>query len=184
MLQLKPPSHQNRPHCTERCEILTVFVKSFQSLSSFKSHIPGRLAAPVVPKYFFVGQHKLSVIHTRIRNKYSNLKYDLFSDHICSDCACSCEYAIEDAKHYFFQCTRYINARQLFFFLSSSLLSYLIEDLLLFGSENLSSKHNSTIFSKPCNPTSKLQIDLHKRLVANKSFYYSCFLSLSSISLT
>ena len=120
-------------------------VKSLQSLSSFKSYILGRLSAPVVPKYFFVGQRRLSVIHTRIRNKCSDLKYDLFFNHICSDCACSCGYAIEDAEHYFFQCTRYtIPRRKLFHELRS--FHPLNKNLLLFESENLRLEDNSTIF--------------------------------------
>ena len=120
-------------------------VKSLQSLSSFKSYILPSFAVPVVPKYFFVGQRKLSIIHTRIRNKCSDLNYDLFSNHLRPDCACSCGYPIEDAEHYLFQCTQYtVSRRQLFNVLRRFLP--LNVNTLLFGSENLTFEDNSTLF--------------------------------------
>ena len=120
-------------------------MKSLQSLSSFKSYILRSFAVPVVPKYFFVGQRKLSIIHTRIRNKCSDLNYDLFSNHLRPDCACSCGYPIEDTEHYLFQCTQYtVSRRQLF----NELRRFLPLNVttLLFGSENLTFEDNSTIF--------------------------------------
>ena len=120
-------------------------VKSLPSLSSFKSYILRSFAVPVVPKYFFVGQRKLSIIHTRICNKCSDLNYDLFFNHLRPDCACSCGYPIEDAEHYLFQCTQYtVSRRQLFKELRRFLP--LNVNTLLFGSENLTFEDNFTIF--------------------------------------
>ena len=119
--------------------------KSLQSLSSFQSYILRSFAIPVVPKYFFVGQRKLSIIHTRIRNKCSDLNYDLCSNHFRPDCACSCGYPIEDAEHYLFQCTQYTVSRPQLFNELRRFLSLNV-NTLIFGSENLSFEDNSTIF--------------------------------------
>ena len=101
-------------------------------------------AVPVVPKYFVVGQRKLSIIHTGIRNKCRDLNYDLSSNHLRRDCACSCGYPIEDAEHYLFQCTQYtVSRRQLF----NELWRFLPLNVntLLFGFENLTYEDISTI---------------------------------------
>ena len=120
-------------------------VKSLQSLSSFKSYILRSFAVPVVPKYFFVGQRKLSIIHTRIRNKCIDLNYNFFSNHLRPDCACSCGYPIADVEHYVFQCTQYTVSRQQLFNELQRFLPLNVKTLL-FGSENLTFEDNSTIF--------------------------------------
>ena len=57
---------------------LPVGIKSMQSLSSFKSYVMLSFSVSNVPKYYLAGDRKLSILHTRIRNNCSNLKFDLF----------------------------------------------------------------------------------------------------------
>ena len=53
-----------------------------------------------VPKYYIVGERKLTILHARIRNNCSDLKFDLFSNGISVHATCGCGYPIEDAEHY------------------------------------------------------------------------------------
>ena len=55
-----------------------------------------------VPIYFVKGNRKLSILHARIRNNCSDLKSDLFRNHLSADSSCSCGNDNEDASHYFF----------------------------------------------------------------------------------
>ena len=60
-----------------------------------------------VPSYFLKGQRKLSVLHARIRNSFSDLKSDLFQNHLTDDKKCTCGYDNENALHYYFECNNY-----------------------------------------------------------------------------
>ena len=57
---------------------LTNSIKSLQSLSHFKSRILQTVHVSDVLKHYFVGKRHLSVMHTRIRYRCTNLNYDLF----------------------------------------------------------------------------------------------------------
>mgnify|MGYP000364405348 CR=1 FL=1 len=57
-------------------------VKSLQSLSLFKSKILHTFNASKVPSWYFVGDRTVSVLHTTLRNKCSDLYFDLFTNHV------------------------------------------------------------------------------------------------------
>ena len=67
------------------------------------------LSFPVsnVPNNYLAGDRKLSILHTRIRNNCSDLKFDLFSNGLSVHATCGCGYPIEDAEHYLFRCNYY-----------------------------------------------------------------------------
>ena len=74
------------------------------SVNSFKNRLNrNRL---IVPKYYYVGDRKLQVLHTRLRTKCSSLNYDLCLKNIIDSPLCSCG-SIENAQQYFFHCSRY-----------------------------------------------------------------------------
>ena len=120
-------------------------IKSLQSLSQFKFCILQTFHVSDVPKHFFVGKRHLSVVHTRIRNRCSDLNFDLFSNYISQNAICKCGYDQEDAEHYFFRCTQYAIQRNNLF---QALRRFhpLDINILLYGSDNLSFEDNSLIF--------------------------------------
>ena len=120
-------------------------IKSLQSLSQLKFRILQTFHVSDVPKHFFVGKRHLSVVHTRIRNRCSNLNFDLFSNYISQNASCKCGYDQEDAEHYFFRCTQYAIQRNNLF---QALRRFhpLNINILLYGSDNLSFEDNSLIF--------------------------------------
>ena len=56
-----------------------------------------------VPPYYIYGDRYLSVTHSRVRNKCSNLSNDLYLNHLTMNPLCSCnqEIEIENAEHFF-----------------------------------------------------------------------------------
>ena len=54
-------------------------------------------------------------MHARIRNKCSNLPYDLFINHLSQNPLCSCNRENENAEHFFFRCPKYLNERVILF---------------------------------------------------------------------
>ena len=68
-----------------------------------------------VPIYFVEGNRKLSILHADIRTNCSDLKNDLFRNHLSADSRCSCGNENEDTSHYFFECENFNNLRVLMF---------------------------------------------------------------------
>ena len=60
--------------------------------------------------YFFYGERKFQVLHTRLRLGCSSLNADLFHNHVSESDRCRCGEP-ETAKHYFFICIMYRNIR-------------------------------------------------------------------------
>lgn len=60
---------------------------------------------------FLKGNRKQSVIHARIRNNCSDLKSDLYNNHLSLDRSCSCGNPNESALRFFFECENYSQAR-------------------------------------------------------------------------
>ena len=125
---------------------LPVGIKSMQSLSSFKSYVMLSFSVSNVPKYYLAGDRKLSILHTRIRNNRSDLKFDLFSNGISVHATCSCGYPIEDAEHYLFRCNYYA-VQRLKLFQDLGRFHPLSKNVLLFGSSERSLEDNLEIFS-------------------------------------
>ena len=99
-----------------------------------------------IPKHYFLGDRFLSVIHARIRNNCSNLNDDLFNNHISNNRSCTCGNPIEDAEHFFFECSKY-NAHRLVLFNETRDFHPINLDTLLYGRSSLSLSDNAIIFS-------------------------------------
>ena len=97
-----------------------------------------------VPPHFFIGERKLNIIVTRLRNSCSTLNYDLFRVNLKDDPSCSCGYHTENVNHFLFDCSLYNDLRQLLFN-RLNLYHPLTLEKLLFGDDNLSTSDNSII---------------------------------------
>ena len=99
--------------------------------------------------HFSCGNRYLSVLHTRIRNKCSSLKEDLYSTNLISNPNCICGYQNENADHYLLFCNRYIVYRNKMLSSLAILNMNGVEinvDTLLFGNDFLSDETNCEIF--------------------------------------
>ena len=87
---------------------LPLDVRNSDSLYSFKRRFNDR--ARYVPKYYYSGNRKLQILHTRLRTGCSSLNHDLFLKHITDSPLC--RYGeIENTEHYFLLCHLYHNQR-------------------------------------------------------------------------
>ena len=91
------------------------------------------------------GQRKLSVLHARIRNNCSDLKCDLFQNHLTDDKRCICENANENSLHFFFECENYSNLRVIRF-RQTRKYHPLSLNAVLFGKSTLSDDDNFLLF--------------------------------------
>ena len=121
-------------------------IRTADSLSSFKSSIKSqRPNNSKVPPYFLSGDRYLSVQHARIRNKCSNLKGDLYDNNLYPSPGGSCNTAVEDAAHYFFNCPSFAECRKVLF-QATHAFHPLNMDKLLFGDASISNQQNSVLF--------------------------------------
>ena len=123
---------------------LDIETRNSDTLFSFKSKLRRLFKPTVVPKYFIVGERFLQTHHARIRNKCSNLNYDLFNNHLRDNHQCSCGSVREDAEHFFFRCQLYLNQRRLLF-TNTRQYHPLSCKKLLFGIDNLSDDQNADL---------------------------------------
>ena len=79
------------------------------SVISFKNRLNRNRT--IIPRYYYVGDRKLQILHTRLRTKCRSLNYDLFLKNIVQSPLCNCG-SIESAQHYFFHCSRYTDIRR------------------------------------------------------------------------
>ena len=61
--------------------------------------------------YPVYGPRKLNIILTQLRSSASFLNYDLFRVGIVSDPSCRCGAALENLKHFFFDCPIYLHVQ-------------------------------------------------------------------------
>ena len=77
---------------------LPVEAKQAKTLSSFKYFL--KKEKKQVPKYYYHGNRKSQILHTRLRTGCSSLNLDLFLKNITDTPLCKCG-SIENAQHYF-----------------------------------------------------------------------------------
>ena len=121
---------------------LPLDTRNSESLNSFKRKL--NLAVSYAPKYYFTGNRKLQILHTRLRTKCSALNHDLFLKNINDSPLCQCG-GIENAEHYFLSCPLYINQR---YDLTNSISAYSNVSLqtILYGNNLLTCHANTAIF--------------------------------------
>ena len=121
---------------------LPVAAKESDSINSFKRFL-NQNKTPV-PKYYYMGNRKAQILHTRLRTNCSSLNMDLFLKNISDSPLCRCG-SLENAQHFFFQCPYFQDQR-------NELLNAVLQfqtpslSLLLFGDISLSLEINKTIF--------------------------------------
>ena len=119
---------------------LSLDIKVSASVSSFKRRLKERNR--IVPKFYYVGNRKLQILHTRLRTKCSSLNHDLFLKHITESPLCRCG-AVETTEHFLIACHLYDNQRTDLINVVSQ-QSTVTFQILLYGS-NLLSLHSNTI---------------------------------------
>lgn len=133
------------PSAIELWNNIPVALKETQSLGFFKRTILQTLfPTSIVPQHFLHGSRKLSIIHARLRNNCSDLKYDLFMNHVSDNNLCLNCHSPETAEHYFFQCKLYPNER-LRLFENTCPFHPLSCNTLLIGRSDLLIEHNCII---------------------------------------
>ena len=104
------------PLTTREYNELPEEIKSAESVLTFKSLLKKFIEfnVPKPPKWYSYGERKLNITLTQIRNNVSPLNLDLTNNHIlhnptCRECNLN---RPEDAKHYFFECTKFNRNRE------------------------------------------------------------------------
>ena len=87
---------------------LPLDIRNSDFLNSFKRRLNDR--ARYVPKYYYSGNRKLQILHTRLRTGCSPLNHDLFLKYITDSPLCRCG-EIENTEHYFLSSRLYHNQR-------------------------------------------------------------------------
>ena len=123
---------------------LTQEVRQIDSVNTFKQFLNRERER--VPKYFYSGNRRGQMLHTRLRTNCSGLSDDLFIKNIVESPLCQCG-RIENAYHYFFECPLYTHHR-IELFNSLSQHHNLTLNLVLCGDTSLSDVTNSFIFEK------------------------------------
>ena len=133
------------PSAIQQWNSLPLIVRNIQSLSLFKCEfLRTMFPTRVVPPHFMHGNRLLSILHTRLRNNCSDLKHELFINHVSDHDLCFYCNVIENVDHYFFHCNRYRNER-LQLFRETRHLHPLNCKLLLYGSNTFTHEDNITI---------------------------------------
>ena len=120
---------------------LPIEIKQADTVNFFKNHL---IKKQPVPKYYYVGNRRAQILHTRLRTNCSSLNIDLFNKNISDSPLCSCG-SIEDAQHFFFHCRHYTVQRNA---LLNAVSTYIVPSLkcILYGDPSLSLELNSNIF--------------------------------------
>ena len=89
---------------------LPLDTRNSESLASFKRKLNSSFTRTFVPKYYYTGNRKLQILHTRLRTNCSSLNHDLFLKNITDSPLCRCG-GIENVEHFFMSCPLYLNQR-------------------------------------------------------------------------
>jgi hypothetical protein len=131
------------PRVVKAWNLLSNNIKVATSVSSFK-HLLSMQDTPI-NKLYRLGDRLAQVYHSRLRQGCSKLNHDLYHNiHVVPSPACECGNLNETAKHYFFECPRYVNERQNLM-AALSLVGPSPIQTLLFGDENFTFNENKAI---------------------------------------
>ena len=138
------------PSTVRKWNNLNPVIRNLDSVSKFKNELK-KLDIQInpVPTYYAYGPRKLNIILTQIRCCASFLNNDLFKVHLVTSPSCNnCGAAVENAYHFFFECTAYIDNRTALFQNLSWLPETCRVDVILLtrGHNGLSTEENELIF--------------------------------------
>lgn len=122
---------------------LPVLTQNAGTVTAFKRLLNNDL--PKVPGYFYTGDRKLQILHTRLRTHCSSLCSDLFDKNIINSPYCECG-AIENSHHYFLVCSQYTHLRTEMLNSISQVCSPTM-DVILQGNPTLTYESNAALFS-------------------------------------
>ena len=127
-------------------------LKSLNSLGSFKRelyklHYPDSLNHKFHEKLFRHGNRSMNIFHACLRMECSKLNVHLKNNlHVIDHESCRCGYPTEDIQHFFFSCPLYDSIRNSLISTVQAVINEEVStELLLFGSNNLSSDQNLII---------------------------------------
>ena len=96
------------PFVIRKWNNLPLYVRNSDFLNSFKRRLND--TDRCIPKYYYSGNRKLQILHTRLRTGCSSLNHELFLKHITDSPLCRCG-EIENTEHYFMSYRLYQNQR-------------------------------------------------------------------------
>ena len=117
--------------------------KHSESILSFKRYLHSNLKPP--PKYYYAGNRKAQVLHTRLRTGCSSLNYHLFLKNISNTSLCRCG-SVENPEHYFLHCPNYNLIRADLVSSVSRVCNVVTIDILLYGKPSLPYDSNVSVF--------------------------------------
>ncbi len=127
-------------------------LRSINSYDALKARVKNRVTK-IIPKHYYWGNRKLSILHTKLRLGCSDLMYDKHIIGLTNNNLCTCG-EIEDANHYLLECGSNLVSKVKMLDNITALLeaNNLTEDdidirLLLYGSDNLNYEANTQLFS-------------------------------------
>ena len=117
-------------------------LRNAPTVGQFKSKLNNSVGKP--PPYYYLGERKSQIQHTRLRLGCSSLKLDLHRKNIvdCPNCICG---EIESTRHYLLECINYARERNTYL---TNIPCELTTKNLLFGLENDTEHLNDEIFTK------------------------------------
>ena len=126
---------------------LNLSVRNLDTLSKFKKAIRSSISMPTLRHYYY-GPRKLNIILTQLRCNASFLNYGLCKVKILSNASCNCGAPCENSHHFFFDCDKYTDNREIIFNSLNWLPSNINinVNLLTKGSNLLTYQENITIF--------------------------------------
>jgi hypothetical protein len=68
-----------------------------------------------IPRHYSYGPRKLNIILTQLRCNASFLNYDLCKVKILSNASCNCDAPCENSHHFFFDCDKHTDNREIIF---------------------------------------------------------------------
>ena len=114
--------------------------RNASSVSAFKSRLDQNVIVPEIPKYFYIGDRRLQMLHTRLRTNCSSLNQDIFRTNISDISQCTCG-STETADHFLLSCPLYHGQRQEPFQVIS-LICPISFNVLLFGNSTVCYENN------------------------------------------
>ena len=129
------------PSTTNLWNSLPQNMQTSTSISQFKSFLKSTDHTP--PPYYYIGDRRTQIIHTRLRLGMSDLNSHLVMRHISENSYCTCGHRNETTQHFLLDCPEYTQARNVT--INSLSPTHMNTHLLLHGDRNLSIASNNEI---------------------------------------
>ena len=132
------------PSTVQEWNALPIDVRLAGTVEEFKRKITPKMERP--PSYYYGGERKYQIQHTRIRLQRSDLSEDLFDVGLSDSPMCRCGEHVEDAEHFLSICRLYQDCRDHISDAAGFNIFDYDVDTLLFGDKNFDIETNREIF--------------------------------------